>query len=88
MARSMTNQIFQVQKETIPGTPLTAAMKRLMGITARPAVANSGGESFKASGYKANTAHMIGDLTASGPSRVSRISTPSATSRRPSTGRR
>ncbi len=63
MPSSMTNQIFQIQKETTPGTPLVAAMRRLMGITARPAVANSGGESFKASGYKANTAHMIGDLT-------------------------
>lgn len=63
MPSSMTNQIFQLQKETTPGTPLVAAMRRLMGITARPAVANSGGESFKASGYKATTAHMIGDLT-------------------------
>ena len=63
MPSSMTNQIFQIQKEAVPGTPLVAAMRRLMGITARPAVANSGGESFKASGYKANTAHMIGDLT-------------------------
>jgi len=62
MARSMTSQVAQIQKETTPGTAVTAAMKRLMGVRLTPAYNVDGTQENKASGYKVNTSVQIGDV--------------------------
>ena len=61
MGRSMTNQVALLQREVTPGTPLVAAMKRLMGMKLTPGWNFDGGEGFKASGHKVNTAYLTGD---------------------------
>lgn len=63
MARSIVNQSFLIQKETTPGTPLVAAMKRLLGVKAMPAIQTTGYQNFKAAGHKVDTSGQIGDLT-------------------------
>lgn len=62
MARSMVNQIAQIQKETTPGTAATNAMKKMTSIGLRPATATEGGQAFKAQGFKAPTTYQLGDL--------------------------
>lgn len=57
MARSMAYQGLLLQREVTPGTPLTNAMKRVLGLRAAPGF-DINGEDFKASGYKMNTSRV------------------------------
>lgn len=54
MAKSITNQITQIQRETTPGTAATTAMRRLTAIGMRPGW-NVTTNEFRAQGYKLNT---------------------------------
>lgn len=62
--RSMVNQSLLLQKETTPGTPLVAAMKKVLGIKGTPGWEIES-EDFKASGSKVNTARVINTEVAS-----------------------
>lgn len=59
--RAMTQQIAQLQKETVPGTAVTNAMLRPMSMRLRPGVHVEGGSSFTAAGANVPTAYMGGD---------------------------
>lgn len=61
---SMTNQVFLLQPEVTPGTPLTAAMKRVLAMKATPGPDVQGGESFTPSGHKVPTVYLPGVRTA------------------------
>lgn len=54
MAKSIVNQITQIQKEATPGTALITAMRRLTAIGMRPSW-NVDTNDFRAQGYKAPT---------------------------------
>lgn len=56
--RSIVNQGLYLQKEVTPGTPVTNAMQRYLGIRLMPGYGVETQE-FKASGYKVNTTTQI-----------------------------
>lgn len=58
MPSSMASQGLYLQVETVAGTAVTAAMKRVLGLKGTPGWTVEG-EDFKASGYKVNTARTI-----------------------------
>lgn len=62
MGRSMTNQVAQLQRETVPGTAETDAMQRVMSLKLIPSYNVSGGESFTAAGSSVATSYQIGDV--------------------------
>ncbi len=58
MGRSMVGQQFWLQPEVTPGTGVTNAMKRYLGLKAMPGWSNET-QQFKASGYKVNTSNQV-----------------------------
>lgn len=60
--RSMVNQVAYLQKEVTPGTAVTAAMKRILGLRLTPGWSVEG-EDFKASGSKVNTSRITNTET-------------------------
>lgn len=59
--RSMTTQVAQLQKEVTPGTAVTNAMVRPLGLKLVPGVHVEGGQSFTSAGSNVATAYMSGD---------------------------
>lgn len=55
--RSIVNQGALIQREVTPGTPLVAAMKRVLGLRIMPGFTDDG-ESFTASGSKVPTSYI------------------------------
>lgn len=61
---AMSNQVFLIQPEVTPGTPVTNAMKRVLAMKATPGWDPQGGESFTPSGHKVPVVYVPGPRTA------------------------
>ena len=58
---SMQHQVFQIQKETTPGTALITAMRIYDGLQMTPGTGNQGGQSYSASGSRGTDTRIKGD---------------------------